>query len=273
MENPNTPTNTSSPIVTNVTPPSPKQKSNKILLIIMAVVIVALLGIVAYQYLSKNKSGTSGTTTKSTPNNSSTKSYSVDLSADAISSKAKVSTDNTVQILTINDLSDTFSEKYLTIKEWGLKISTKYADILEYQYIKRGSNWKAGETPYAACNGSYLFCDSVVVIRIKEQYIDLEKEAKKLPYGYTAKDTAEEYKPGLRTIANIYQDNRSLSQGGETKARYWDGKTLLFEQTSQSGIDDLGNSQCGVETTLVFDTKTPCEDMFLSLYRFNASKI
>ena len=176
----------------------------------------------------------------------------------------------TPSVLSLNDLSDSFADKYFSIDEWGLSIKTKYADLLEYSYEERGASWGSDTSPYGACNGTYLYCDSVVTVKLKEQYATYTADEKTM-------DAAA--KAELRTIARIFQDNRSLSQSGEVKARYWENNrfeteygiqgTLIFEQNTPKGIDTVGKAACGVELTVFLIGDAPCDDIFLSLYKFD----
>jgi hypothetical protein len=153
----------------------------------------------------------------------------------------------------------------------ALTLKTKYADLLEYTFEERDPNWGDGSTPYATCNDEYVYCNSIVQIKIKAEYL-----------GTTQDSSGTEQAVPDRTIAYIFQDNRSLSQLGQTKARYWtddafttefgDQATLIFEQVSAAGVDELGKAQCPADLKLYFNSKGPCEDIFMSIYTFDASK-
>lgn len=245
----------------------------KLLTLILVFLVVGLLVGIAYLIMYGNSNNASKTT-----------SYSVDLSTKAISRTSQKSEDG-IKVLTLNDISDSFSDKYFTIKEWGLKIKTKYADLLEYDYIKRGKDWVAESTPYAACNGTYFYCDSIVAVKIKDQYIDMKKQQQANANVYTDSSTSvwKTFLDGLRTMAYIYQDNLSLSFDGATKYRLWTNDafktefgttgTLLFEAQTPVGIDELGKATCGINLNVALDSNYPCEDITLSLHRFDAAKI
>lgn len=258
------------PVVAEV---APSKNPFKALSIVLSFLVVLLVGAVSYLLLTTADLGSLIPTGDDT---NTSKSYSVNLETTALSQPAKE------KVLTINDLSDSFASKYLTISEWDLKLKTKYADILEYEFLSVTKN-KDGSTPYAACNDDYLVCDSIVAIRIKKDFVDVDKENEKAKaaYGDTAKAYSDD--PELRTVAYIYQDNRALSQSGTTSVRYWEsdafttefGKrgTLLFENAKVGGENDYGFANCGVALTVQFSSDTPCEDIYLSLYRFDASKL
>ena len=181
---------------------------------------------------------------------------------------ALLSSQQNPNILTLDDVSDTFSRRHLNITEWGLKIQTRFADFLEYRYYTDVYGHRDSNSKWALCNGDYFRCDSVVVILIKEDFIDMEAERAKGSRGYTG-DGIDEYKLELRTIGHIFRDNVRKSISREKKSRSFNGGTLLFEAGGLSGNDEHGRQRCSVSLTPNFRSNTPCEEMFMSLYTFN----
>lgn len=248
----------------------PKKNPFKVVTVLLALLLAAAVGYIVYSSITGRPTAT--TTTKPVAADA----YTINLAPSALTASSALNS----KLLTISDISDSFAKKYLTIKEWGLKIETKYADLLEYQYVTPDKSWGSNSSPYADCNGSNFTCNSVVAVKIKEQYIDLSNDASKGSGSYT--NTSAAGKNDLRTVAYILENNKSISEGATTMSRYWmsdafttqygNTGTLLFVKPTPLGIDELGNAKCGVDLNVHLESSTPCEDMFMSLYRFNASK-